>query len=87
MKYLASIVVATLMSSHASAQFLSINDGVFTDAQATAGELLYEENCKHCHDLQFYQNSLISWTDMTVLDYWYRILGNMPADNPSRYRM
>ena len=19
---------------------------------------------------------------MTVLDYWYRILGNMPADNP-----
>jgi hypothetical protein len=72
---------ALLFCSAAAAQQITINDGVYTDAQARAGQLLYKHNCKRCHELEFYKNNLVSWTDMTVLDYWYKILGNMPADN------
>ncbi len=76
------LLVAVLGSCASTAQSLSISDGVFTVQQAAAGQVLYQENCARCHDLQFYHNSLRSWTDMTILDYWYKILGNMPADKP-----
>ena len=65
-----------------AAQPLSLAEGVFTLEQAKSGEALYSEHCAHCHDHEFYKNSLRSWRGMTVLDYWYRILGNMPADKP-----
>ena len=79
---LAVVIVTIAMCSIATAQQQSINDGVYTETQASAGQVIYEENCKSCHDMRFYENSLISWRDMTLLDYWYSMLGNMPADNP-----
>jgi len=66
----------------AAAQASSLSEGVYSTEQAERGQLLYQEHCAHCHDLEFYRNSLRSWQGMTVLDYWYRILGNMPADKP-----
>ena len=71
-----------LCSTNSLGQATSILDGVYTTEQAAAGAELFALNCAHCHDLEFYRNSFISWQGMTVLDYWYRILGNMPADNP-----
>ena len=71
-----------LCSTNSFGQATSILDGVYTTEQAAVGAELFALNCAHCHDSEFYRNSLISWQGMTVLDYWYRILGNMPADNP-----
>tara|TARA_B100000686_G_scaffold332549_1_gene397422 strand:- start:1735 stop:2136 length:402 start_codon:yes stop_codon:yes gene_type:complete len=65
-----------------SAQPLGLEEGVYTKQQAAQGEELYNLHCAHCHDLEFYKTSLLSWSGMTILDYWYRILGNMPADKP-----
>src|SRR3974390_2788593 len=31
----------------------SVLDGVYTDAQATRGELAYTKTCAECHDLSF----------------------------------
>ena len=77
------VTVLTMLSgSLLSAQQQSIKDGVYIEAQAQAGKLLYEEKCQHCHDLRFFEARLISFTGMTVLDLWYAMLGKMPADNP-----
>ncbi len=65
-----------------TAQPSNLLEGVYSEEQARQGEALYTEHCAHCHDIEFYKNSLATWNGMTVLDYWYRILGNMPADNP-----
>ena len=70
------------LASPAQAQFTTISDGVYSAAQAATGRALYQQHCQHCHDHQFFRQSLQSWQGMTVQDYWYRILGNMPADNP-----
>ncbi len=75
-------MLALLQFSQVSAQQQSILDGVYTEAQAIAGELLYRESCQHCHDLDFYTNKLQSFAGMTLLDFWYAILRKMPADNP-----
>ncbi|MBQ13889.1 MAG: cytochrome c [Gammaproteobacteria bacterium] len=75
-------LLALLVCPAAVAQQITISDGVYTEAQAQSGQLLYEQNCMTCHDLRFYENNLNSWDGMTVLDYWYKILGNMPADKP-----
>ena len=57
-----------------------LTEGVYTVRQASQGEELYLEHCAHCHNEEFYKISLSSWSAMTILDYWYRIRGSMPAD-------
>ncbi|MDA1369616.1 MAG: cytochrome c [Proteobacteria bacterium] len=75
-------MLALLQFSQVSAQQQSIQDGVYTAAQAETGKILYDENCQHCHDLTFYTNKLQSFAGMTLLDFWYAMLRKMPADNP-----
>jgi len=60
----------------------SLSDGIFTQTQANSGGDLYLAYCSHCHSEDFYQDIEISWAGMSVLDYWYRLRGTMPADNP-----
>ena len=60
----------------------TINDGVFTQAQVVSGQRVYEASCKTCHDIRFYRDTLRSWQDTPLLDFWYSIIGAMPADNP-----
>jgi len=74
--------VLILFCSPLSAQPINLQAGVYAKELAAEGALLYAEYCAHCHDNEFFRNSLATWQGMTVLDYWYRILGNMPADNP-----
>ena len=59
-----------------------LSDGIFTQKQANSGGDLYKAHCSHCHSQDFYQGIEISWAEMSVLDYWYRVRGTMPADNP-----
>lgn len=60
----------------------TINDGVFTPAQVLSGQRVYDASCKTCHDLRFYRETLRAWQGQSLLDFWYSILGQMPADNP-----
>ncbi len=61
---------------------LTVRDGVFSQAQVDAGALVYENSCKNCHDMRFYNTTLRAWENRPVLDFWYSIIGQMPADNP-----
>ena len=70
------------LSGQSLAQGKTISDGVFTQAQADAGKLVYDSSCKNCHNMRFYRDLLKSWNNQPLLYLWENIMGTMPADNP-----
>ncbi|MGI9251502.1 MAG: c-type cytochrome [Pseudohongiellaceae bacterium] len=78
---LALLACLTGAAAHA-AEEKTINDGVFTTEQVDAGESVYNNSCKSCHDKRFYRDALRAWKDQPLLYLWETVLGTMPADNP-----
>ena len=64
------------------AQEKTVNDGVFTEAQVSTGQLVYDAQCKTCHNMRFYRDTLRSWNNQPLLYLWEAVMGTMPADNP-----
>ena len=60
----------------------TVKDGVFTEAQVNAGEVVYDASCKTCHNMRFYRDTLKSWNNQPLIYLWETIMGTMPADNP-----
>ena len=66
----------------------SVLDGVYTDAQATRGELAYTKTCAECHDLSFDgtpvegEGFIDNWREFPLQTLYDYIATNMPADNP-----
>jgi S-disulfanyl-L-cysteine oxidoreductase SoxD len=44
-----TVALLSLLASLASGQTVSVNDGVYTEAQARRGETIYGANCSGCH--------------------------------------
>lgn len=65
-----------------TAQDRTIKDGVFTEAQVNAGQMVYDASCKTCHNMRFYRDTLRSWNNQPLIYLWETIMGTMPADNP-----
>ncbi|MEQ8953476.1 MAG: c-type cytochrome [Gammaproteobacteria bacterium] len=79
----ATIAVTVLtVCQTSSAQTKSVSDGVFTEDQVKAGQVVYESSCRTCHDQRFYRDTLRSWTNQPLLYLWETVMGTMPADNP-----
>lgn len=76
------VEVAAIPEEPAIPEKRTLNDGVFSEAQASAGQYVYDNSCKTCHDMRFYRGVLRSWANQPLIDFWYSILGEMPADNP-----
>ena len=79
---LALFVFLLLPHSAARAEPLSLVSGIYSEAQAESGADLYNTYCAHCHLPSFYANVDVTWNDMSVLDFYYKVSGSMPADNP-----
>jgi len=77
-----SASLSLLFASVAYAQRITVNDGVFTAAQAAAGESVYDESCRTCHDMGFYAGIWEFWQGKPLLDFWFVIVAEMPTDNP-----
>tara|TARA_Y100000294_G_C8482770_1_gene307475 strand:+ start:510 stop:902 length:393 start_codon:yes stop_codon:yes gene_type:complete len=77
-----SLLMCLLSGQAALAQHKTVNDGVFTEAQVTSGEVVYEAQCSTCHNMRFYTDTLKSWNNQPLLYLWESIMGTMPADNP-----
>ncbi|MFK7865155.1 MAG: cytochrome c [Pseudohongiellaceae bacterium] len=75
-------IISASLSACAIAEDKTISDGVFTQAQADAGKLVYDSSCKNCHNMRFYRDLLKSWNNQPLLYLWENIMGTMPADNP-----
>ncbi|MCY4264590.1 MAG: cytochrome c [Gammaproteobacteria bacterium] len=80
----ASVLVLTGLLSVQSllAQEKTVNDGVFTQEQVNAGQVVYDSQCRTCHNKRFYRDTLRSWNNQPLLYLWETIMGTMPADNP-----
>ena len=74
----------------------SVRDGVFTLAQASAGQDLYPSTCPRCHGRDMYGDgfetpALIGsefqrrWTGRTLDDLFEFVATNMPKNNPGLF--
>lgn len=61
---------------------LTVADGVFSEAQVASGEAVYNSQCKTCHNMRFYEDTLRGWNNQPLLYLWETVMGTMPADNP-----
>jgi len=73
---------AVLAGQFVFAQDKTVKDGVFTEAQVTSGAAVYDNNCKTCHNMRFYRDTLKSWDKQPLSYLWETVMGTMPADNP-----
>tara|TARA_B100001778_G_C18396656_1_gene542293 strand:- start:213 stop:605 length:393 start_codon:yes stop_codon:yes gene_type:complete len=75
-------LTALTINFTAAAQDVTVKDGVFTEAQVSSGQVVYDAQCKTCHNMRFYRDTLRSWNNQPLLYLWESIMGTMPADNP-----
>lgn len=71
-----------LVSGFLRGEIKNLSDGIYTEAQAEDGAELYTTYCADCHLPEFYADIQITWSGMSVLDFYYKISGSMPADKP-----
>tara|TARA_B100001094_G_scaffold330028_1_gene394209 strand:- start:1303 stop:1719 length:417 start_codon:yes stop_codon:yes gene_type:complete len=77
------LFVTTILISYAAAGAeKTVKDGVFTEDQVSSGKIVYDAQCKTCHNMRFYRDTLRSWNNQPLLYLWESIMGTMPADNP-----
>ena len=76
------LLISLLAGQSALAQDKTVKDGVFTADQVSAGQIVYDAQCKTCHNMRFYRDTLRSWNNQPLLYLWESIMGTMPADNP-----
>ncbi len=76
------VVFLWLVHAMASADPRTINDAVYTEAQAEAGEKLYADHCILCHDKKYFRPLLKRW-DGQPLSILYTVMStSMPEGNP-----
>ena len=66
----------------------SVQDGVFTTAQAERGEKVFGNICAECHQIEEFATSgyMDSWTGARVSEFFDLIQATMPEDNPGSLR-
>jgi mono/diheme cytochrome c family protein len=62
----------------------SVNDGVFTAAQAKRGSVVFEKNCTMCHDTARFTGEafLSAWVGKPLHGLFDVVSTTMPEDNP-----
>ena len=77
-----TMLIGLFVAQSGLSQDKTVNDGVFTEAQVSSGQVVYDSQCKTCHNMRFYRDTLRSWSNQPLLYLWENIMGTMPADNP-----
>lgn len=77
-----TMLIGLFVAQSGLSQEKTVNDGVFTEAQVSSGQVVYDSQCKTCHNMRFYRDTLRSWSNQPLLYLWENIMGTMPADNP-----
>ena len=72
----------SVVAAAAFADQQTTNDGIYTESQATAGQAVYEEKCKTCHPLEFYQEKFKVWNKQPLIGLFDSLSATMPGDRP-----
>ena len=81
MKFRFTVFALLLGALQANAE-MTLNDGVYTKAQAAAGKISYEKNCKACHNAEFYKEKFQSWNQAPLIEFYDLISATMPQNAP-----
>jgi len=73
---------ASLFSTAAIAEQQTINDAVYSKAQAKVGETLYKDNCLTCHDKKYFRPVLKRWEGQPISILYTVMMTSMPESNP-----
>ena len=76
------VAVAEERSLAAMGEVRSTQDGVYTKAQAKAGESLYKQHCLVCHDKNYFKPVLDRWNGQRAGVLFDVMSGSMPESNP-----
>ena len=92
--FFAATVVTGALSAPAAAQDRTINDGVYTDQQATRGRTAYREQCAACHAADLFGGEMApglkgsgfigGWSGATLWEFADFTNATMPQDAPGR---
>ena len=66
----------------AAADPRTVNDGVYTEAQAEVGEVLYTQHCLLCHDKKYFRPVLKRWEGQPISILYTVMMTSMPESNP-----
>ena len=80
----ASLVLALGLTATAAAaaEPRSFDDGVFSKAQAKAGEDMFEEHCGTCHETDYFEGVFKAWSGEPLADRFDVMAATMPQSNP-----
>jgi len=84
MRYVKIIIVVSslLAAAAASADPRTVNDGVYSKAQAKVGEQLYTDHCILCHDKKYFRPVLKRWEGEPINVLFTVMSTSMPESNP-----
>lgn len=60
----------------------TLNDAIYTKAQAKVGEGLYKTNCLTCHDKKYFRPVLKRWAGQPLSTFYTVMAASMPESNP-----
>ena len=82
------IFVATclLVCTATSADMRTVNDAVYSKAQAKVGEKLYADHCLLCHDKKYFRPVLKRWEGQSLTILFTVMSTSMPESNPGFLR-
>jgi mono/diheme cytochrome c family protein len=75
-------LIGLALCASAIADPRTVNDGVFTKAQAKVGEQLYAEHCMLCHDKKYFRPVLKRWESQPLGILFAVMSTSMPETNP-----
>jgi len=79
---LALALICAWASPPALAEDRTLNDGIFTEAQADSGEALYEQHCLTCHDEKYFRPVLKRYQGQPLGLLYTVMVTSMPQSNP-----
>lgn len=77
-----AVLAASLIAyAVVSATPRTMNDGVYSKAQAKNGEQLYQEHCLLCHDKKYHRPVLKNWEGRSLKSFFVMMRSSMPQNN------
>ena len=81
---LAALIWMTAFASVAAQNGTSVNDGIYTAAQADRGAAVFKTTCTACHEPSRFTGDefLSGWTGKPLHELFQHMSTTMPEDNP-----
>lgn len=76
------ILLGATLALSAYADPSTVNDKVYTDEQAEAGEAVYESQCLSCHDKKYFRPIFKAWNGQSLGLLFDLMAASMPQNNP-----